>query len=197
MSSPSNRMSVVLPVRDGEHRIENHVVRVLEALSDMTRETTEVVVVDDGSKDSTSEVLDELKRRYPQVRVARHNRPRGMEAAGQTGLERATGDLVFIQETDSLVRVEDMRRLLQMSEDKSVVAARAETTPQPLSGALLRRLRAWGTKADQQIKTKSAGMEKSSMQMIRRPHLHKLAGPKGGRYRLEGETLHSASMENL
>ena len=117
MSSPPNRMSVVLPVRDGEQQIETRVVRVLEALADMTREASEVVVVDDGSKDATPEVLDELQARYPQVRVVRHGRPRGLEAAGQSGLERATGDLVFIQETDSLVRVEDMRRLLRMSDD--------------------------------------------------------------------------------
>lgn len=197
MSSPPNRMSVVLPVRDGEQKIETRVVRVLEALSDMTQEASEVVVVDDGSKDATPEVLDELQARYPQVRVVRHGRPRGLEAAGQSGLERATGDLVFIQETDSLVRVEDMRRLLRMSEDKSVVAARAESTPKPLSGALLRRLRAWGTNADQQMETGTSETQKSSLQMIRRPHLQKLAGPKGDRYRLQGETLHSTSMDNI
>jgi hypothetical protein len=105
--------------------------------------------------------------------------------------------LVFIQETDSLVRVEDMRRLLRMSEDKSVVAARAESTPKPLSGALLRRLRAWGTNADQQMETEPAETQKSSLQMIRRPHLQKLAGPKGDQYRLKAETLHSTSMENI
>ncbi len=127
------RMSVVLPVRDGESEITARVERVLEALSDMTRAISEVVVVDDGSRDATPEVLDELKSRYPQVRVVRHGRPRGLEAAGQTGLEKATGDLVFIQETDSAVRVEDMRRLLRMSEDRSVVAARAESSPKPLS----------------------------------------------------------------
>ena len=99
------RMSVVLPVRDGESEITARVERVLEALSDMTRAISEVVVVDDGSRDATPEVLDELKSRYPQVRVVRHGRPRGLEAAGQTGLEKATGDLVFIQETDSAVSV--------------------------------------------------------------------------------------------
>ena len=101
MPSQTSKMSVVLPVRDGEHRIASRVERVLEVLSDMTRDASEVVVVDDGSKDTTPEVLEELKSRYPQVRVVRHSRPRGLEAAGQTGLERATGDLVFIQETDS------------------------------------------------------------------------------------------------
>jgi len=197
MSFPATKMTVVLPVRNGEHRIATRVERVLDALADMTRDVSEVVVVDDGSKDSTPEILDELKSRYPQVRVVRHSRPRGLEAAGQTGLERATGDLVFIQETDSEVRVEDMRRLLRMSEDKSVVAARAESTPRPLSAELLRRLRAWGTGANEQVEPPSAATEKSSLQMIRRPHLQTLAGPKGDKYRLQGETLHSTSMENI
>ncbi len=196
MSSPPNRLSVVLPIRNGEHRIESRVLRVLEALSDMTRGATEVVVVDDGSKDSTPEVLSDLKARYPQIRIVRHSRPRGLEAAGQTGLERSTGDLVFIQETDAVVRIEDMRRLLRMSEDKSVVAARAESTPRPLSGALMRRLRAFGTSPQGQMESISeASAEKSSMQMIRRPHLQELAGPQGPRYRLQSDTMHSTSLE--
>ncbi len=151
MPSPATRISVVLPVRDSDHKIADRVENVLNALADMSRETAEMVVVDDGSKDATPEVLEDLKVQYPQVRVIRHTRPRGLEAAGQTGLERAIGELVFIQETDTMVRIEDLQRLLRMSEDESVVAARAESTPKPLPGALVRRLRAWGTKADQQI----------------------------------------------
>jgi len=196
MSCPPTRLSVVLPVRDGENRIVPRVIRVLEAIADLTNEASEVIVVDDGSKDATPEVLDELKSRYPQVRVVRHGRPRGLEAAGQTGLEKATGDLVFIQETDSVIRMEDMQKLLQMSEDRSVVAARAESNACPPSPALLRRLRAWGTNADQQMETVDESSRKSSIQMIRRPHLHALAGPKGSSYRLQGETYHSTSVES-
>ena len=115
MSQLRKRMTVVLPVRDGEQRIVRRVEEVLESLAGMTRDTSEVIVVDDGSTDATAEVLDELKARYPQVRVVRHSRPRGLEAAGQAGLERATGELVFIQETDSDFRIEDMRRLIRKS----------------------------------------------------------------------------------
>jgi glycosyltransferase involved in cell wall biosynthesis len=197
MSSSAHRISVVLPVRDGEHHIESRVIGVLEAMSDLTRGTTEVIVVDDGSKDSTPEVLSELKARYPQVRIVRHSRPRGLEAAGQTGLERSTGELVFIQETDAIVRIEDMRRLLRMSEDKSVVAARAESTPRPLSGALMRRLRAFGTHAADPIEsTAESTAKKTSLQMIRRPHLQKLAIQRVNRYQLNGETVHSTSLES-
>lgn len=193
--SPAAKMSVVLPVRDGQHQITERIEDLLETLTGMTREMAEVVVVDDGSRDSTPEVLDELQSRYPQVRVVRHSRPRGLEAAGQTGLERATGELVFIQEGDTAVRAEDLQRLYRMSEDSSVVAARAESTPRPLSSALLRRLRAWGTSADQQIDVRTDATEKTSLQMIRRPHLQRLSGPQGGNYQLQGETLHSTTIE--
>ena len=195
MSSPSPRISVVLPVRNGEHEIESRVIQILEAISDLTRVTSELLVVDDGSKDSTPEVLSELKARYPQVRVVRHSRPRGLEAAGQTGLERSLGDLVFIQETEATIRIEDMRRLLRMSEDKSVVAARAESTPRPISGALVRRLRAFGASAESMETPSDVSMGKTSMQMIRRPHLQKLVSPRAQNYRLSGETVHSTSLE--
>lgn len=198
MPSSSPRISVVLPVRDGEHHVESQVIQVLEAMSDLTRGAAEMIVVDDGSKDSTPEVLSELKARYPQVRIVRHSRPRGLEAAGQTGLERSTGEIVFIQETNATVRIEDMRRLLQMSEDKSVVAARAESTPRPLSSALMRRLRAFGTHAvDTAESTSESSTIKTSMQMIRRPHLQRLVSQRGRHYRLNGETVHSTSLESV
>lgn len=195
--SSHTKMSVVLPVRNSESQIADRVEHLLDALASLSDERTEVVIVDDGSRDATPVVLDELKSRHPQVRVARHGRPRGMEAAGQTGLEKATGELVFIQETDTSVRVEDLRRLMRMSEDHSVVAARAESTPKPMSNALLRRLRAFGTNADQQLETLPEGTEKSSIQMIRRPHLQELAGPKGAHYRLQGETTHATYVESV
>ncbi|NND98238.1 MAG: glycosyltransferase [Pirellulaceae bacterium] len=193
--APSTKLSVVLPVRDNEHDVQARIERVLDALTKMTKEATEVVVVDDGSRDATPQVLNELELRHPEVRVVRHSRPRGMEAAGQTGLERATGSLVFIQESNTDVRVDDMHRLHRMSRDYSVVAARAESTPRPIAPSLLRRLRAWGTNADQQFHRAEPKMEKSSMQMIRRPHLQKLAGPHGGDYQLHGETMLSTTIE--
>ena len=120
-----------------------------------------------------------------------------MEAAGQTGLERAKGELVFIQESNTPVRIDDLIRLHQMSRDYSVVAARAESTPRPIAPSLLRRLRAWGTNADQQFEPAKVDMPTSSIQMIRRPHLQKLAGPYGDEYQLYGETMMSNKVERV
>lgn len=188
------KVSVVLPVRNAEHRIATEVQRVLEALTDLSRQRCELIIVDDGSNDSTPEVLDELTARFPQVRVSRHSKPRGIEAAGQTGLEKATGEIVFIQEDNRPVRLEDMRRLFRMSEDESIVAARAESTPRPLSPAILRRLRAWGTSAAEALSTRPANLEPTGLQMIRRPHLQQLSTPLAAPVTLRSEVLEMTSV---
>ena len=182
------KLSVVLPVRDRESEITSRVEQVLDGLVDLTHELSEILVVDDGSRDTTPEVLEDLRSKYPQVRIIRHDRPRGIEAAGQTGLERASGELVFIQESDSDLCLDDLRRLLKMSEDESVVAARAESSEEPIAPSLLRRLREWGTEADEQLTIRRDQGRKRTLQMIRRPHLQRLAAPRGNRYELEGQT---------
>lgn len=184
---PQAKLTVVLPVRNGQDRIASRVERVLDALIELTNRPSEVVIVDDGSKDATLERVEDLKAIYPQVRVAHHDRPRGMEAAGQTGLERATGELVFIQESDEDVRPDDLRQLFTLAQDHSIVAARAESKPQPVAAQLLRRLRAWGTDADEQVEI-HANHQVIALQMIRRRHMQRLAAPMGDRIRLRSET---------
>ena len=194
MTSPA-KLSIVLPVRNGQDRIGRRLEKVLVALAELGIVGAEIIIVDDGSHDATQQILDELCTRFSRVRVMRHPRPRGMEAAGQTGLERATGDLIFIQETDADLRTEDLRRLLQMSEDPTVVAARAESSTQPASPELIRRLRAFGTNADRQFIQRTDPQHRFSLQMIRRPHLQSLAGLDGDRYHLESDTSRSVAIE--
>jgi glycosyltransferase involved in cell wall biosynthesis len=188
------KVSIVMPVRDGQDRISERVSDVVNTLATLQIDHWELVIVDDGSTDRTAAVLDVIASHCDRIRIARHGRPRGMEAAGQTGLERSTGNLVFVQESDSKLRIEDLRTLLRMCEDESIVAARTESCPRPIAGALIRRLRAWGTNADQQF-DQTGPIEKSSLQMIRRPHLQRLAGPHAHLYRLSGETLHRETVE--
>lgn len=193
------KLSVVLPVYNAQARVAAEVERVLEALADLTSGAVEVVVVDDGSHDGTPEVLDELRATYPQVRLARHRRRLGMEAAGQTGLERATGHLVFIQEDDSPVRIDDLRQLYRVGRDETVVAARAQSRAEPSHGPLLRRLKAWGAAASDTLRGQAAAEPIDAapplrgLQMVRRPHLQLLASRGGKHLRLEAEHLTSTS----
>jgi len=194
MSIPTPKVSVVLPIRNAEQRIVHEIERILDALVDLTSARSELIVVDDGSNDSTPELLDEVSSRFPQVRIARHAKPRGIETAGQTGLEKATGEIVFIQEDNRSVRLEDMRRLFRMADDETIVAARAESTPRPLSGAILRRMKAWGTQAAQHLEQQPVSLEPSGLQMIRRPHLQRLSGPLGSHVTMRSEVFDVTSM---
>lgn len=199
--SHAAKLSVVLPVRDGQDRIADEVQRILDAITDIANESIEMVIVDDASSDATPEVLDELKARYPQVRVARHRRPMGMEVAGQTGLRQASGELVFIQEDDQPLRIEDMVRLYRMGSDPSVVAARAESRTTAPKTPLLKRLKAWGGLAADAVRDPSAEgvcgqvLEKpvQGLQMVRRPHLEKIASRGGDAIRLDSERVLTTS----
>ena len=116
-----------------------------------------------------------------------------MEAAGQTGLERATGDLVFIQESNTAVRIEDLQRLLQMSDDNSIVAAQSRKHSATVVGSPGATFASLAREANQRINVSSG--PKSSLQMIRRPHLQKLTGPAGKDYQLHGETYLSTTVQ--
>jgi glycosyltransferase involved in cell wall biosynthesis len=200
MTKPA-MLTVVLPVRDGQHTIATEVERVLEAISDLATEKFEVIVVDDASRDATPEILDELTARFPQLRVVRHRRALGMELAGQTGLERAKGELVFIQEDDSPLRMEDLRQLYQMGRDHSVVAARAQSTARSTNGPLLRRLKAWGARAacaaEQEATAADLQPSVRGLQMVRRPHLQLLASRGGDQVKLETERITAERVENV
>ena len=61
----------------------------------------EVIVVNDGSKDDTAKILDELARIYPtQVRIVHHPVNRGYGGALRSGFAAATKDLVFYTDGD-------------------------------------------------------------------------------------------------
>lgn len=171
---PNPQVSVVLPIRNAEHRIVAEIERILEAVSDLSRKAVEIIVVDDASNDSTPELLSEIKARFPQVRSQRLDQPRGLEMAGQVGLQTARGEIVFIQEDNGPLRVEDLRRLYQLASDDSILGARAHSTPRPPSGPLLSRLQASGAKAIAPLDKLSTDLPPSTLQMVRRAKWNEL-----------------------
>src|SRR5919205_6971 len=57
--------------------------------------------VNDGSTDATRDILDDLVRTYPNVRVIHHPRNRGYGAALRTGFAAATKDLIAYTDGDA------------------------------------------------------------------------------------------------
>jgi len=93
-------LSVFFPAYNDSGTIASMVIRAVKAASELTPDF-EIIVVDDGSADSTAEIADELARTYPQVRAVHHPMNRDYGAALQTGFRSATKDLIFYTDGDA------------------------------------------------------------------------------------------------
>ena len=89
------KLSVVIPVYNECATLRYVVERVLAVELEL-----EVLCVDDGSRDGSQEILSELRRQYPQVKVFSQPRNMGKGAALRRGIQEATGDFVVIQDAD-------------------------------------------------------------------------------------------------
>ena len=101
------KLSVVIPCYNELHTIEPVISRVRE-----TQLPLEMIVVDDGSRDGTRDVLDRL-RGQPDLKIIFHEKNQGKGAALRTGFLEATGDVVIVQDADLEYDPFDFRLLLQ------------------------------------------------------------------------------------
>ncbi len=89
------KLSVVMPVYNEEKTLAEIVARV-----QATPWEKELVLVNDGSRDRSREIMEELAKKYANVRCFHHEVNSGKGAALSTGFRNVTGDIVLIQDAD-------------------------------------------------------------------------------------------------
>jgi glycosyltransferase involved in cell wall biosynthesis len=104
-------LSVLIPVYNEENTIRE-VIRRVQA----TGLASEIVIVDDGSRDRTREILSECDGKGG-VRVVLHEKNAGKGAALRTAIGAASGDVMLVQDADLEYDPGDYPRLLQPLED--------------------------------------------------------------------------------
>lgn len=103
-------VSVLVPARDEAENLPEFVRQCGEVFA-RTTERYEVIVVDDGSRDATPQVLETLKATHPFLRSVRHRSGRGIADALRTGYLAAAGDVLVFYPADLQFKPEDIPRL--------------------------------------------------------------------------------------
>jgi glycosyltransferase involved in cell wall biosynthesis len=103
-------ISVFFPAFNDEATIAVLVRNALDVLPQLT-DDFEVIVVNDGSTDSTPAILDELANTLPNFKVVNHSENQGYGAALRTGFNTATKNLVFYTDGDGQY---DVREILSL-----------------------------------------------------------------------------------
>lgn len=132
-------ISAVLPAFNEEEVIAASVAAMVRTLETLGADY-EVIVVNDGSRDKTAEIVTRLGQENPRVRLVSHEQNQGYGAALWTGFTSATKDLVFLTDGDKQFDVDELADLLPMMDGADMAIGYRK----PRADPFIRRLNGWG-----------------------------------------------------
>ena len=104
-------LSVIFPAFNEEANIRHTVEAARIVLPKLAR-TWEIILVNDGSRDATTPICDELADQYPEVRAIHHVENRGYGAALKSGILAARYDYIFFTDSDGQFDLQELERLI-------------------------------------------------------------------------------------
>jgi dolichyl-phosphate beta-glucosyltransferase len=119
MTRPS--CSIVIPAYNEEKRIP----RTFESIINFREKNSwdlEVIVVNDGSKDKTADVVRQFAGRYPWIHLVDNGVNCGKGKSIRDGVERANGDVIFFADADDSTPITDADKLLDAIESGADIA---------------------------------------------------------------------------
>ncbi len=117
-----NTLSFIIPAYNEEKTLEDLVKKVL-ALSLPNDFKKEIIIVNDGSKDSTGKIVDMLDKQSPEVKGFHNEKNSGKSQTVRNGILKSTGDIVVIQDADFEYEPEEIIDMLnkKIKENLNVV----------------------------------------------------------------------------
>ncbi|MDR3126098.1 MAG: glycosyltransferase [Rickettsiales bacterium] len=103
-----NKVSVIIPV----YNVEKYLSQCLESVVGQTYKNLEVIIVDDGSTDGSTEICRAWAKRDRRIRVIRQENV-GVASARNAGLDAATGEYVHFIDSDDCISLDYYERMVR------------------------------------------------------------------------------------
>lgn len=134
-------LSVFLPAFNEEDSIAPAVEGVVKVLKSLDIDW-EVLVINDGSKDKTAEVVKSLEEKYPNVRLINHEVNEGYGHVLKTGFARAKYPWVAFVDSDGQFDFAEIKKLIEKTDEADVILGYRLNRADPFR----RRIFTWGWK---------------------------------------------------
>lgn len=111
MEFSNYKVSVIVPV----FKVEKYLDQCIESIVNQTYENIEIILVDDGSPDGCPKICDEWKKKDNRIKVI-HKKNGGLSDARNAGLDIATGDFISFVDSDDVIDIEMIKKLISIFE---------------------------------------------------------------------------------
>ena len=101
--------SIVIPTYQEADKITSSLTKIVGFMRDFAK-SFEIVVVDDGSKDNTADIVEEYIKSNPEIRLIR-NPHKGKAQSVITGMRNAAGNLIYMCDADLSTPIEELKKL--------------------------------------------------------------------------------------
>ena len=129
-------VSIVVPAFNAETSLRNSVSSLLE----QSYRNLEIIIVNDGSRDSTQRIANELAMEEPRVRVLEFAFNRGAYAARNAGLKEAIGRYVTVHDADDFAHAQKIeRQVFPLLQDERLVFSISDMVRVSEDGRFARR----------------------------------------------------------
>lgn len=116
-----NSLSVFMPAYNEEKNVDHTVQSVLEVLKTLNLKEYEIIVVNDGSKDKTANVVKELQKNNKNIRLVNHEVNKGYGEAVKSGYYNSRFEYIVFIDSDGQFDFNDIHKFLKAIEAADIV----------------------------------------------------------------------------
>lgn len=110
------KVSIIIPI----YNAEKHLTKCINSVINQTYQNIEIILIDDGSTDNSSEICKEYQKKYTNI-IYKKIKNSGVSHARNTGISLANGDYIFFIDSDDYIEFESIELLVKNNKPDTLI----------------------------------------------------------------------------